>query len=403
MVVGFGLGGGGRDDEEGAAVGDELGEGAGQTGGNGMELVEDDEAVVFYAGIVERVIGHLEVAGEGVAVEELFKEGVFVLAADDEEGNAGGDGEGEEEAVVESNRVVGGFDMALEKAVVLDGEGEGGSGGAVGGEVDGGDGLLAVADEEAQGLLFDGFVGEIAEAGIDFDSGSREVGRGVEGEAVEADVGELAAPEGDECGEDGTVGGELGEVGGGALEVADEVGVAVASGGREEELVLAGGCYGEGGCDGTGFDKVDGLQELFTAEPAELAAVHIVGKELEVGAGVVGGGNLTGFLLGSFDKAAFHATSFHAVGVVEVDADDGGSAFQGGLFGGNDGLAEGEDKADDGKDARGKDEEFAQIVLPTVLGLEFVEHVHVAEIDFAVAAQLQQMDNDGDGYCREAY
>lgn len=144
-------------------------------------------------------------------------------------------------------------------------------------------------------------------------------------------------------------------------------------------------------------------RKLFTAEPAELAAVHVVGKELEVGAGVVGSGNLTGFLLGGFDKAAFHATSFHAVGVVEVDADDGGTAFQGGLFGGDDGLAEGEDKADDGKDAGGKDEEFAQIVLPTVLGLEFVEHVHIAEKDFAVAAQLQQMDYDGDGYCREAY
>ena len=49
----------------------------------------------------------------------------------------------------EGDRVVGGFDMALEKAVVLDSEGESGSGGAVGGEVDGGDGLLAVADEEA--------------------------------------------------------------------------------------------------------------------------------------------------------------------------------------------------------------------------------------------------------------
>ena len=66
-------------------------------------------------------------------------------------------------------------------------------------------------------------------------------------------------------------------------------------------------------------------------------------------------------------------------------------------------MAEGEDKADDGQDAGGKDEEFAQVVLPTVLGLEFVEHVHVAEIDFAIAAQLQQMDYDGDGYCREAY
>ena len=149
MVVGIGLGSGGGDDEEGAAVGDELGEGAGQTGGNGMELVEDDEAVVFYAGIVERVIGHLEVAGEGVAVEESFEKGIFVLATDDEEGDARCDGEGEEEAVVEGDRVVGGFDMALEKAVVLDGEGEGGSGGAVSGEVDGGDGLLAVADEEA--------------------------------------------------------------------------------------------------------------------------------------------------------------------------------------------------------------------------------------------------------------
>ena len=149
MVVGIGLGGGGGDDEEGAAVGDELGEGAGQTGGDGMELVEDDEAVVFYAGIVERVIGHLEVAGEGVAVEESFEEGIFVLATDDEEGDARGDGEGEEETVVEGDGVVGGFDMALEKAVVLDGEGEGGSGRAVSGEVDGGDGLLAVADEGA--------------------------------------------------------------------------------------------------------------------------------------------------------------------------------------------------------------------------------------------------------------
>ena len=172
-------------------------------------------------------------------------------------------------------------------------------------------------------MLFDGFVGEIAETGVDFDSGSREVGRGVEGEAVEADVGELAAPEGDEGGEDGTVGGELGEVGGGALEVADEVGVVGAISARgvvAHKVALPGSHFAHHPRTGSHRHFVEGFGKLVAVQPTHFFAFHAVGQQLESCPGAIGVGYLAGFLPGGLQTAAVVVGALHAERVVDIDA-----------------------------------------------------------------------------------
>ena len=99
--------------------------------------------------VVHAVVWLLTVLGETVASEEFLDEWVFALAADHQQGDACGYGEGEIEAVVEGDGVVGGLDMSEEEGVVLYGESEGSCGGAVGRDVQRGDCPLAVADIEA--------------------------------------------------------------------------------------------------------------------------------------------------------------------------------------------------------------------------------------------------------------
>ena len=64
---------------------------------------------------------------------------------------------------------------------------------------------------------------------------------------------------------------------------------------------------------------------------------------------------------------------------------------------GDDGLAEGKDNEKDGEDACGKDEQLAQVALTAIFVLQLLQHVHIAEVDFAVAAQLQEVNGNGDG------
>ena len=164
-----------------------------------------------------------------------------------------------------------------------------------------------------------------------------------------------------------------------------------------KELVLPQGDGGERGGDGSGLNVVDGGEEFLTAEPAELTSRGVVGEQLEGDGGVVGGGNLTGFLFGRLDEASFHAAAFHAVGIVYVDAHHRATGLQPGVLVGDDGLAEGKDNEKDGEDAGGKDEQLAQVALTAIFVLQLLQHVHIAEVDFAVAAQLQEVDGNGDG------
>ena len=88
LIVGGGLGIGGRDDEQGASIGDKLGQGLRQPGGDGVKLVEDDEIALGKVGVVKTAVGLLAVARKGVCGKELADKGVFGLAADHQQGNA---------------------------------------------------------------------------------------------------------------------------------------------------------------------------------------------------------------------------------------------------------------------------------------------------------------------------
>ena len=138
------------------------------------------------------------------------------------------------------------------------------------------------------------------------------------------------------------------------------------------------------------------------AHPAELDARRVVGQKLELGAGAVGGGYLAGFLTCCLYQTAVHAAALHAVGVVYIYAYRRAAACHLSVLVGDDWLAESQNQEDNGQDACRQYQQLPEIPLATVLALQFLQHFHIAEIHFAVAAQLKQVDGYGNAHSRKA-
>ena len=108
----------------------------------------------------------------------------------------------------------------------------------------------------------------------------------------------------------------------------------------------------------------------------------------------MGGDYLAGFAHGFVDEAAFCCGTFHAVGVVDVDADYRGAAADGAVAVGDDGSCKGKHKEGHGEDAEDEEQPAAQFAAATALGMQLGEAVDIAEIDGAVAVEVEEMYGD---------
>ena len=141
-------------------------------------------------------------------------------------------------AVVEGDGVVLYGDAAVEPSGAVGGKAQRHFGGAAGRHVDGGQRALVAADEELQRHLLGVVAAAVVHSDLHGYAAALEVSRSVEDEGVDEQVVGFGALQGYEGYVGETVGRQRVEVGGAALEVADDVSVAVggAAGGHEGEL-----------------------------------------------------------------------------------------------------------------------------------------------------------------------
>ena len=191
-------------------------------------------------------------------------------------------------------------------------------------------------------------------------------------------------------------------VGGGLLEVGDKVGAAVGHAGVVEEPLLPLHDTAQHNAVGRRPYLVDSGEEVVAVEPVELVAVHVVGEQLEAVGGAVGRGNLGGLALGTFEQLAVGGMLQHAERVVDVDAHRRGAGMQRLTLALVGGVGEGQHQEDDGGDTRRHQQPTTQPrLLPRGL-LQHLQLIHIAEIDLAVAPQVEEVHHDGHRHSQEA-
>ena len=124
-------------------------------------------------------------------------------------------------------------------------------------------------------------------------------------------------------------------------------------------------------------------------------AGEVGGEQLVAVAHAVGGDQLASFAHRFVDEAALLRGALHAEAVVYEDAHHCVAAACGAVAVGDYGACKGQHKEYDGEDASGKEQPAVQVAATAAFGVQFLQSCHVAEVDRAVAVEVEQVHGDG--------
>jgi hypothetical protein len=116
---------------------------------------------------------------------------------------------------------------------------------------------------------------------------------------------------------------------------------------------------------------------------------------------IVAHGNIARFLFGNGKEASVFAHGIHAEGVINEDAYIACAAYYEVFIQRKEGLGKGEHKKDEGKYPSQQNEQMFELRPRLRILLYFLQKPHIGKPNLLVFPEVEKVDEDGNGYCRE--